>query len=114
MLFQQNTATLYHNEYRLKQYKKVAFTGVSLIAVAAIAMMPEMAWAAGGLSKAGSALEKFQNDIKPVIRVVAVLALMLTGAAYFLNMVDKSTFFKIVVGILIIGSANEIVDLFWT
>lgn len=95
------------------QTRKWVTTCLMILAVAAIFMMPDMAHAAG-LSKASSGLQKFLEEIKPMVRILAVIAIIGAGVGYTMNMVDKSMFFKIIAGIIIIASANEVVDFFWT
>jgi len=95
------------------QTRKWATTCLMLLAVTAMFMMPDMAYAAG-LSKATTGLENFLEEIKPIIRIVAIISIIGAGAGYMANMVDKSMFVKIIAGIIIIASASEIVNFFWT
>lgn len=95
--------------------KKFFSYSLMLAVVAVFALMPDLAHAAGGgLTQAKSGLEKFLTEIQPIVRVLAVIAIIATGIAYVMNMVDKSQFFKIIAGIIIIASASEIVNFFWT
>lgn len=94
--------------------KKFFSYGLMLAVVAVFALMPDLAHAAGGLTKAKSGLEKFLTEIQPIVRVLAVISIIGAGIAYVMNMVDKSLFFKIIAGIIIIASASEIVNFFWT
>jgi type IV secretory pathway VirB2 component (pilin) len=95
------------------QTRNWASTCLMLIAVTALFMMPDMAHAAG-LSKATTGMENFLEEIKPIIRIVAIISIIGAGAGYMANMVDKSMFVKIIAGIIIIASASEIVNFFWT
>ena len=59
-------------------------------------------------------IEKFLDEIQPIVRIVAIISIIGAGAGYMANMVDKSMFVKIIAGIIIIASATEIVNFFWT
>lgn len=106
-----NNPTQAQLELRNKKILRFMLMATTLTLGVVLFMIPEAH--AAGLSKAQTAMQKFQNDILPVLRILAVLAFILSGAGYMLNMLDKSTFFKIIVGIIIIGSAGEIVTLLW-
>lgn len=93
--------------------KKVFSYSVAGAVVAGAMLYPEIAMA-GGLDKANKGLEQFITDVKPFIRTFAVVALMLTAAGYMAGMLDKSKFILIVAGLLIIGAAPDIVDMFWS
>lgn len=112
MLNFQNT---YYGETNLKalQTRKWATTCLLVLAVAVIFMMPDMAHAAG-LSKATTGLQKFLDEIQPIVRILAIISIIGAGIGYMMNMVDKSMFFKIISGIIIIASASEVVNFFWT
>lgn len=98
---------------QLATLKKVGSLTFGILAVSAVAFVPEVAFA-GGLDKANSGLQQFITDAKPFIRTFAVVALMLTAAGYMGGLVDKSKFFLIAAGLLIIGAAPDIVDMFWS
>lgn len=112
MLNFQNT---YYGETNLKtlQTRKWATTCLMVLAVVVIFMMPDMAHAAG-LSKATTGLQKFLDEIQPIVRILAIISIIGAGIGYMMNMVDKSMFFKIISGIIIIASASEVVNFFWT
>tara|TARA_R110002051_G_scaffold84103_7_gene148950 strand:+ start:2926 stop:3288 length:363 start_codon:yes stop_codon:yes gene_type:complete len=112
MLYSQNSQYGTTNLAAL-QTRKWASTCLMLIAVTALFMMPDMAHAAG-LSKATSGMQKFLDEIQPIVRIVAIISIIGAGAGYMANMVDKSMFVKIIAGIIIIASATEIVNFFWT
>lgn len=112
MLYSQNSQYNANNVAAL-QTRKWAVTCVTLTAVVALAMMPDLANAAG-LTQAKTGMENFLEEIKPIIRVVAIISIIGAGAGYMANMVDKSMFVKIIAGIIIIASASEIVNFFWT
>lgn len=101
-------------EYRHYKMKKVFGYVLMFAALFILFAMPDFAYAAGGLEKAASAVDNFNKQIKPVIRVLAIAAFILAGAGYMMSMIDKSTFIKIVAGIVIVGSASELVGLVWS
>lgn len=70
------------------------------------------AWA-DGLEQAKTVLETFQNQLLTVIPVVAVIALILLGVGYATNFVEKDTFVKWGIGLIIAGSAGPITTLFF-
>lgn len=98
-------------ELRNKKILRFMLMATTLTLGVMLFMIPEAH--AAGLQKAQTAIEKFQSDILPILRIVAVLAFIFAGAGYMMNMIDKSMFIKIIVGIIIIGSAGEIVNLLW-
>lgn len=112
MLYSQNSQYGTTNLNALQTRKWVS-TCLMLVGVTALFMMPDIAHAAG-LSKATTGMQKFLEEIKPMVRIFAVIAVILAGAGYMSNMVDKSMFIKIIAGIIVIASANELVDFFWT
>lgn len=70
------------------------------------------AWA-DGLDQARTVLEKFQTQLLTVIPVVAVIALILLGVGYATNFVEKDTFVKWGIGLIIAGSATAITQMFF-
>lgn len=69
---------------------------------------------AAGLSKAKSALESLSEQLLIIIPVVATLALIGIGAAYSLNWISRDQLFNWCKGVLLAGSASEIVALFFS
>lgn len=117
MLFNQSENVVVYNPVvanrQTQMLKKAVFMGVAVTLASSLVLMPEVAYA-GGLDKATSGLERFVEDAKPFIRIFAVVALMLTAGGYMAGLVDKSKFFLIAAGLLIIGAAPDIVDMFWS
>lgn len=105
--------SLTHTQIELRNKKILRFMlmATTLTVCLVLFMIPEAH--AAGLTKAKTALDKFINDILPILRIVAIGAFIFAGAGYMMNMIDKSMFVKIVIGIIIIGSAGEIVNLIW-
>lgn len=100
-------------QIELRNNKMMQYAGYALMLslTACLFLVPEAH--AAGLEKPKTLLQKFTDEILPVLRLVAVLALMLAGAGYMMNMLDKSVFVKIIVGILIIVGASEFVGFMW-
>lgn len=69
---------------------------------------------AGGLSKAKGIVDDFKTELLTIIPVVAVIALILLGVGYATKHVEKDTFIRWAIGIIIAGSAAEITSLFFT
>lgn len=102
-----------HFSLNSRDVKKFMAVSIMLLSASILIMMPEFAYAAGGLARAQSGLEKFQKAIMPVLRIGCIVAFILAGMGYLAGFLDKSWFVNAIVGIIIIGSANEIVDLLW-
>ena len=69
---------------------------------------------AAGLDKAKSALESFSEALLVIIPVVATLALIGIGLAYTLQWISRDQLFNWGKGVLLAGSASEIVALFFS
>lgn len=65
----------------------------------------------GGLTRARTALEKFRDNITLIIPIVAIIACALIGLLYAADMIRKETMWNWMVGIVIAGSAAELVAL---
>ncbi|STZ01584.1 TrbC/VIRB2 family [Moraxella caprae] len=109
MYFSQNL-TQAQLELRNKKILRFMLMATTLTLTAVLFMIPEAH--AAGLQKAQTALDKFINDVLPILRLVAIGAFIFAGAGYMMNMVIKPLH-QIIVGIIIIGSANELVGLIW-
>lgn len=70
--------------------------------------------AAQGLLKAKSILESFKAELLTIIPVVAVIALLLLAVGYATKFVEKDTFVRWAIGVIIAGSAAQITALFFT
>ena len=66
---------------------------------------------AAGLEKAKTTLETFKSELMSITPVIAIIGLILLGIAYATNFVEKDTFFRWGVGILIVGSAAQITSM---
>ncbi len=63
---------------------------------------------AQGLEKAKGILELIKTEILGIVPLVAVIALIGLGIGYAMNSVQKETFVRWAVGLIIIGSAAQI------
>ncbi|PPD29247.1 MAG: conjugal transfer protein [Methylomonas sp.] len=68
----------------------------------------------GGLAKAGGILTTFTNELTTIIPIFAALALLVLGVGYATKFVEKDTFVRWGIGIIIAGSAAQITALFFT
>ncbi len=109
---QNSTGTAVSSNADQEQLKKIAGVAFMLAFAAVLLMFPEPANAAG-LSKVSGGLTKFLAEIRPIIKTVAIISVIGAGVGYMMNMVDKSLFFKIIGGILVIVGSTEIVNFFW-
>ncbi|MDF4211145.1 TrbC/VirB2 family protein [Pseudomonas protegens] len=80
----------------------------------ALAVTTDIALAQGGLSKGKSVLEDFKSELTTIIPVIAIIALMLLGIGYASKFVEKETFGRWAVGIIVAGSAAQITAMFFT
>lgn len=91
------------------------FSGIkSKISLLSLSLLPSSAFALGGLSKAKGFFETLQTELLTVIPVVAAIALLILAVGYANNMIDKKTLYNWVIGIIIAGSATEVVALFFS
>jgi len=67
---------------------------------------------AQGLAKATSFIENIRDQLTTWIPIIAVIAGLLLVVGYWFNMIQKDTFIKWLVGLIIAGSILEIVALF--
>ena len=62
------------------------------------------AFAGTGLSKAKGILETFRDELLTIIPIVAIIALVALGIGYATKFVEKDTFVRWAIGIIIAGS----------
>lgn len=84
----------------------------AVIAIGAIISSPVIAGT--GLSKAKGILETFRDELLTIIPVVAIIALVALGIGYATKFVEKDTFVRWAIGIIIAGSAAQITALFFS
>jgi len=68
----------------------------------------------GGLSKAKTVMESFKVELTDIIPTIAVIALLALGIGYATKFVEKDTFVRWAIGIIIAGSAAQLTALFFT
>ena len=57
-------------------------------------------------------VDKFKTEVLGIIPAICVVALILIGAAYAFKLAEKEVLIRWGAGVLIIGAASGIVDLF--
>ena len=85
----------------------------SLAAAASSVALASPAYAAG-LDKAQSFTEQLKDQLTLIIPVVAGIAMLVLAGMYGAGMARKETIFNWFVGVILAGSATEIVALFFT
>lgn len=85
----------------------------SLYAGLVLAATSELAQAQG-LQKAKGVMESFKAELTDIIPTVAVIALLCLALGYATKFVEKDTFVRWGIGIIIAGSAAQITALFFT
>jgi hypothetical protein len=66
---------------------------------------------ATGLQKAKGVLDIVKTEILSIVPIIAVIALIGLGVGYALNSVQKETFMRWAVGLIIVGSAAQITSM---
>lgn len=69
---------------------------------------------AQGLQKAQGVLETFQSQLTTIVPIAAAVILLCLGLAYAGRFIEKDTFVRWGVGIIIAGSAVQITALLFT
>ncbi|WP_323000544.1 VirB2 family type IV secretion system major pilin TrwL [Denitromonas sp.] len=85
-----------------------------IAAIATGAVITSPAFAGTGLSKAKGILETFRDELLTIIPIVAIIALISLGIGYATKFVEKDTFVRWSIGIIIAGSAAQITALFFS
>lgn len=70
--------------------------------------------AAQGLQKARSVLEILQDELTTVVPVIAAITLLCLGVAYAGRFIEKDTFARWAIGVIIAGSAVQITSMLFT
>jgi len=66
---------------------------------------------ATGLQKAKGVLEIIKTEILGIVPIIAVIALIALGVGYAMGSVQKETFMRWAVGLIIVGSAAQITSM---
>lgn len=69
---------------------------------------------AGGFAKAKGILEMVKTELTTIIPVVATIVLLALGIGYAAKFVEKDTFVRWSIGIIIAGSAAQLTAMFFT
>ena len=95
--------------------KSKAAANKAFSAALILAATTEVAMAqTGGLSKAKTVMESFKTELTSIIPTIAVIALLALGSGYATKFVEKDTFVRWGIGIIIAGSAAQLTALFFT
>lgn len=94
------------NQFKLPRFKLSHF----LFTILSFALLTIEAHATG-LAKAKGILEIIKGEILTIVPVIAVVALIGLGIGYAMGSVQKETFVKWVVGLVIVGSATSITQM---
>lgn len=98
-----------------KFFAKAAIATTKLTAsVFGLLITTEMAMAQGGLTKPKQVMETFKEELITIIPTIAVIALLSLAIGYATKFVEKDTFVRWAIGIIIAGSAAQITALFLT
>ncbi|WP_336294008.1 VirB2 family type IV secretion system major pilin TrwL [Bartonella sp. CB169] len=66
---------------------------------------------ANGLDKAKGVLEKLRDGLKAIIPIAATVILLCLAVSYAGRFIEKSTFIRWAIGVIIAGSAAEIANM---
>lgn len=66
---------------------------------------------AAGLQQAKGILETIKTEILGIVPIIAVIALICLCIGYMLNSVQKETFMRWGIGLVLIGSATQITNM---
>ena len=94
--------------------RKGFLTARNTVSAALLSLLFAPAAFAQGLSEARGFLQTIQDELTTIVPIVAVIGILLAAAGYWFNIVQKDTFIKILVGLIIAGSAVQIVAIFMT
>ncbi|WP_375689365.1 VirB2 family type IV secretion system major pilin TrwL [Bartonella sp. AP57NXGY] len=73
--------------------------------------MSNSAYAQAKLTNAKTALEGLQTDLKTIIPIAAAVILLCLAIGYAGRYIEKDTFVRWAIGVVIAGSAAELADL---
>ncbi|MDD2859583.1 MAG: TrbC/VirB2 family protein [Acidiphilium sp.] len=99
---------------KTKYASKAMYSAGNIGLVLALSLLAATPAFAAGLDQATSVLNTFKSDLTTIIPIAATVALMLCGLLYAMRMMHKDTFVHWFIGILIVGSASEIVSMILT
>lgn len=97
------------NQYVNGQVKRCFFFFTAVVIASLLFIEPAMA---SGLQTATTKADQFRTQLLPLIRNLAILGVMIAGALFAFGMLGKEWFFKLMVGLLIVGTAAQLVAWF--
>lgn len=100
--------------YIQNQPKKLPFRSFHFFITVLGSMLLSMSAQAAGLQKAKGVLELIKTEILSIVPVIAVIALIGLGIGYAMNSIQKETFARWAVGLIIVGSAAQITSMLLT
>lgn len=87
-----------------------AVTIVSPIALSTVFASPAMA---SGLDQAQTYLTTLKGQILTIVPIVAIISMLVMGVMYAMNMMRKETLVHWFIGVILAGSATELVAAFF-
>jgi hypothetical protein len=91
---------------------RASLRGVGLAMLGALCMAAPAS--AQGLQKARSVLEILQDELTTIVPVIAAITLLCLGVAYAARFIEKDTFARWAIGVIIAGSAVQITSMLFT
>lgn len=98
--------------FLLTHRKLPAWLAMIVMLLAQVNASAQAQTSTGGLAKARQGLGKFRDEIVLIVPILAVIACVIIGVLYAKDMIRKETMWQWLVGIVIAGSAVELVALF--
>lgn len=90
--------------------RDIAKVGLAVALSSALAS-PAMA---AGLDQAQTFLTTLKAQILTIVPIVAIISMLVMGVMYAMNMMRKETLVHWFIGVILAGSATELVGLFFT
>lgn len=84
--------------------------GALVVAGAVVSLQPKPAHAAG-LQAATTLLQNLESSLTTMVPIIAVIAMMILGILYAMRMLSKEHLVHWFIGVLLIGSASELVSM---
>lgn len=101
----------------MKQWKILWAAGSKKIAAVFAALAAAMAASpasAQGLEKARGILETLQQELTTIVPIAAAVILLILGVSYAARFIEKDTFVRWAIGVIIAGSAVQITAMLFT
>lgn len=95
----------------IRNHVKARTRGAALVvAAAAVSVQPKPAMAAG-LQAATSLLQNLESSLTTMVPIIAVIAMIMLGILYAMRMISKEHLVHWFIGVILIGSASELVSM---